>query len=182
MNTKTRSPAERRLIQRIERLANQPPVTRARLAKNLGLKESQQSVITNFLSYARLIPWVQIESHDGIVTTRIDDELRQVCEWNRGRPAIGGVSVTAFLRELRSEITRRRQANHDKLNAERWNPEAVVKRFQTELLDWIENKLDEIDTPPPPRSHNRHAKIQEVHDGIPQDQSRRTAVNAEVSE
>jgi hypothetical protein len=178
--TKTRARAERCLIQRIERLANQPPVTRERLAKNLGLKNPQQSVST-FLSCARLIPWVQVDIHDdGTITTRIDDKLRQICEWDRGRPAIGGVSVTAFLRELRSEITRRRQANHDKLNAERWNPEAVIKRFQTELLDWIENKLDEIDTPSL-RSPHRHVPKEEVRYGISQNQSRGASVNAEVS-
>jgi hypothetical protein len=32
---------------------------------------------------------------------------------------------------------------HERMK-KRWDPEAVVTRRQTELLDWIENELDKI--------------------------------------
>jgi ParB-like chromosome segregation protein Spo0J len=47
-----------------------------------------------------------------------------------------------FYKDLRREITRRRETNRDERQKRRWNPEYVVTRFQTELLDWIEEQLD----------------------------------------
>jgi hypothetical protein len=45
---------------------------------------------------------------------------------------------------LRAEITRRRKENHDDRQKRRWNPEDIIKRCQSELLDWIEQELDAV--------------------------------------
>jgi hypothetical protein len=56
------------------------------------------------------------------------------------------MSVVHTLRELRAEITARRKANRDERNKSRWTAAAIVTRFQTELLDWIEDQLDRVGT------------------------------------
>lgn len=59
-------------------------------------------------------------------------------------PRMTRASIQEFLANLRREITRRRKDNHDERMKRRWNPEGVVKRFQTQLLDWIEQQLDVV--------------------------------------
>jgi len=49
-------------------------------------------------------------------------------------------------KNLRTEITKRRKENHDDRQKRRWNPEDIVKLFQSQLLDWIEQQLDEMST------------------------------------
>lgn len=53
-------------------------------------------------------------------------------------------STIKSLRLLRAEIIRRRKENHDALNRRKWCPEAISKREQSELLNWIERQLDMI--------------------------------------
>jgi len=48
------------------------------------------------------------------------------------------------LRQLRADIQRRRKANHDERMRRRWNPEAIVTRFQTELLNFVEEELERL--------------------------------------
>lgn len=71
-------------------------------------------------------------------------------------------SIQVFLADLRREITRRRKENHDERMKVRWNPEAIITRFQTELLDWIEEKLDVVT--PAVKRRSRPA-VQHPHSG-----------------
>jgi hypothetical protein len=92
-----------------------------------------------------LIPWLKITRHDdNTVTLAIDQELRAICEARAPRPELNGWSYRAWSRNLRVTITQKRKENHDERMKKRWDPEAVVTRRQTELLDWIENELDKI--------------------------------------
>jgi hypothetical protein len=92
-----------------------------------------------------LIPWLIITRHDdNTVTLEIDQELRAICEARAPRPELNGWSYRAWSRNLRVTITQKRKENHDERMKKRWDPEAVVTRRQTELLDWIENELDKI--------------------------------------
>jgi hypothetical protein len=45
---------------------------------------------------------------------------------------------------LRLEIIRRRKENSEKKST--WNPEQVIKREQADLLDYIEQRLEEINS------------------------------------
>jgi hypothetical protein len=59
--------------------------------------------------------------------------------------------LTAVARDfaaLRTEITRRRKEAGDRRASRNWDPDKVLKRPQTELLDHIENELDRICTHP----------------------------------
>lgn len=53
-----------------------------------------------------------------------------------------GTSVA--VRQLRAEIARRRKANHDERMKRNWNPDAILKIEQTNILDWIESELEKI--------------------------------------
>ncbi len=91
-----------------------------------------------------VIPWVTVVWENDKVRLEIDRELREVCEQRAGRPELGGVSISAFLSHLGSEIKRRRKEAHDvKMNG-RWNPEAITTLWQAQLLDWIESELDRL--------------------------------------
>jgi hypothetical protein len=92
-----------------------------------------------------VIPWLTIEwNKENRVKLTVDEELRAICEGRMPRPEINGFSVQAFLRQLRGEITRRRKENHDERMKRRWNPDDILRREQTNLLDWIENELDRV--------------------------------------
>lgn len=45
---------------------------------------------------------------------------------------------------LLAELRRQRKANHDSLEAKRWAPDTIVKRWQTEQLNWIETELERL--------------------------------------
>jgi len=96
------------------------------------------------LRAAHLIPWLKITRDGNRVRQEIDQELRAVCEARAPRPELNGWSLSAWARNLRMTITQRRKGNHDERMKKRWQPEEVVLRRQTELLDWIENELDKL--------------------------------------
>ena len=51
--------------------------------------------------------------------------------------------VRAMLKDLRAEIARRRKENKDAYRV-RGNSDAIAKREQSDLLDWIEEQLDRM--------------------------------------
>lgn len=53
-------------------------------------------------------------------------------------------SIGMLLRQLRAEITRRRKENKDQRAKRNWNSELILKREQSDLLDWIETELDRL--------------------------------------
>jgi len=53
-------------------------------------------------------------------------------------------SIHELLRQLRTDITRRRKENHDERMKRNWNPDDILRREQSNLLDWIEAELDQI--------------------------------------
>ncbi len=92
-----------------------------------------------------LIPWLRIERHaTDSATFHVDAELRASCEARSPRPQLNGWSMQAWTKNLREQITARRNANHDDWMKKRWQPDDVVKRQQPELLDWIEAELDKV--------------------------------------
>lgn len=46
--------------------------------------------------------------------------------------------------ELRKEITRKRKEAGDIRKSRNWNPEAIIKLEQSDLLNFIETELDKI--------------------------------------
>lgn len=54
------------------------------------------------------------------------------------------IVIQDFMKNLRQEITRRRKENRDERAKRRWNAEGIVHRFQSDLLDYIEDQLDLI--------------------------------------
>ena len=96
------------------------------------------------LRAAHLIPWLRITRHGNRFKQEIDQELRAICEARAPRPELNGWSLRAWTCNLRVMITQKRKENHDERMKKRWQPEEVVRRKQTELLDWIENELDKL--------------------------------------
>ena len=98
----------------------------------------------NFLKWVYLIPWLQIDrTAKGTVFT-IDVELRDISDDLAPRPVLNGFTVRGFLKHLRAEIVSRRKANKDAAHSVRWNPDAINKREQSDLLDWVEDQLGRI--------------------------------------
>lgn len=92
-----------------------------------------------------LIPWLIITRHDdNTVTLEIDQELRAICEARAPRPELNGWSYRAWSKNLRKTITQKRKENHDERMRKSWQPENIVLRKQTELLNWIEEELDRL--------------------------------------
>jgi hypothetical protein len=92
-----------------------------------------------------LIPWLNITRHDdNTVTLEIDHELRAICEARAPRPELNGWSYRAWSKNLRKTITQKRKENHDERMRKSWQPENIVLRKQTELLNWIEEELDRL--------------------------------------
>ena len=96
------------------------------------------------LRAVRLIPWLKITRDGNRIKPEIDEGLRAMCEARAPRPELNGWSLRAWTCNLRAMITQKRKENHDERMKKRWQPEEVVRRKQTELLDWIENELDKL--------------------------------------
>ena len=111
------------------------------LAKMLG----KLAAASSFLARVRLIPWLTVDRNaDGTMFT-IDDSLRAICDGRAPRPALSFQSWVAFHLALRAELKSRREANNDPRNFYRgWRSEMIIKRQQTDLLDWIEEQLDRV--------------------------------------
>jgi hypothetical protein len=98
----------------------------------------------DFYRRIRLIPWLMIERTKDGTTFTIDQDLRAICEGRAPRPALGGLSIHNFLKNLRTEIKRRRKENRDEIERVRWDPDEISKQNQRELLNWIELELGRI--------------------------------------
>lgn len=62
-------------------------------------------------------------------------------------PELGGVSIFAFLKNLRREITRVRAENKCQRDRQRWNPREQHVDQLISLLDFVEAELDKIAKP-----------------------------------
>jgi hypothetical protein len=92
-----------------------------------------------------LIPWLKISRNDdNTATVEIDQELRAICEARAPRPELSGWSYRAWSKNLRKTITQKRKENRDERMRKSWQPENIVLRKQTELLNWIEEELDRL--------------------------------------
>jgi hypothetical protein len=118
------------------------------IADDTRRSDAQLAKITGdvpvFLQRVRLIPWLTIDRTIEGTVFRIDTHLRAICDGAVPRPELSYTSMSAYLRSLREEITRRRKENHDENQKRRWNSELILKREQTTLLDWIEQQLDRV--------------------------------------
>jgi hypothetical protein len=135
----------RGVIPLIDKMADGRRWTDAEITQFTGLGRARRFIYENGLP---LIPWLTIDrTTDGTIFI-IDKELRAICEWHTSRvktpPNTPTISVRDFLRELRTEITRRRKENHDKRGASRWDPAEVNLAEQRALLDYIEAQLDKV--------------------------------------
>jgi hypothetical protein len=99
-----------------------------------------------FLQRVRLVPWLAMDRTSAGTTFVIDEELRRICDGRIPRPALDNQSIRAYLHDLRTEITRKREENHDAFRKRKWNSELILKREQTALLDWIEEQLMKVPT------------------------------------
>lgn len=59
-------------------------------------------------------------------------------------PGVGDANLIAFFKNLRHEITSRREANKAERAKRNWNVDAVLKVELVKLLDWIESELDRV--------------------------------------
>jgi len=57
---------------------------------------------------------------------------------------LGNDALRRGLLDLRKEITRRRKEAGDRREARIWNPEPILKREQTKILNYIETELDRL--------------------------------------
>jgi hypothetical protein len=125
----------------LDTIANGERWTDRQLTRVIGLD------VERYLPRVRLIPWLSIDRQpEGTVFT-IDPALRNICEGRAPRPKVDdldGRSLGAFLKHLRGEITRRRKENHDEFRKRRWSSEVILRREQSDLLDWIEEQLDRV--------------------------------------
>lgn len=128
-----------RVLATLDTLADGLPRTDAQLAKVPGVGH-----VPDFLRRVRLIPWLRIDRTAAGLLFHVDDTLRALCEGRRPRPALSYDSIHHFLRDLRAAITRKRKENHDEARASRWNPQLIIKREQSDLLDWIEEQLGRV--------------------------------------
>jgi len=92
----------------------------------------------------RLIPWLDVDRDESGTRIRIDRELQALCDGRRSRPELQGWSLKTFLSNLRTEIVRRRKENNDARIGKNWNHEGILRREQSNLLDWIEKELTRI--------------------------------------
>src|SRR5262245_40994196 len=72
------------------------------------------------------------------ITTQVSTDITTQVSTDIGAQVI----IQDFMKNLRQEITRRRKENHDERHRMNWNPEAITKRFQTDLIEYIEDQLD----------------------------------------
>lgn len=134
---------DRSLVRNIEKLHAQPRLSRPDLRQLCGF--DNETTVKHFISTSRLLPWVMVDDNTEGLLVRIDTELRAICDGLRHRPALpNAFSIVDFFAHLRQTITARRIENQDQRRKRGWSPEAIVTRFQTELLDWIEDELDRV--------------------------------------
>lgn len=127
------------ILATLERLADGTRRTDLEIYRITGI-----DVLKEYLKRIRLIPWLTIDrTLDGTVFT-IDQDLREICERRVPRPALDGGSIRDFLAHLRSEMQRRRKENRDAAHAVKWNSDTIIKREQSDLLDWVEDQLGRI--------------------------------------
>ena len=78
-------------------------------------------------------------------------EMTALLDWIEGELDRVPVSRRGGLTHLRTEIIRRRTANHEERGRRRWSSDRTLMVEQTRLLDWIEAELDRLaaerDTP-----------------------------------
>jgi hypothetical protein len=125
----------------LDTVANGECWTDRELTRVIGLD------VERYLPRVRLIPWLSIDRRPEGTVFRIDGDLRNICEGRAPRPEVDdldGRSLGAFLKHLRGEITRRRKENHDEFRKRRWSSEVILRREQSDLLDWIEEQLDRV--------------------------------------
>ncbi len=131
------------LIEALDKLADGKPHQLVR--SGTGVMPPGMSLHLGTIRALGLIPWLRIERHaTDSATFHVDAELRASCEARSPRPQLNGWSMQAWTKNLREQITARRNANHDDWMKKRWQPDDVVKRQQPELLDWIEAELDKV--------------------------------------
>jgi hypothetical protein len=120
----------------------QRPLSKAEIAERLGYstKTYEQSITPRL----RLLPWLKIiRTRDGI-RFEIDCELREICASRMSRPELDGFSFATFLRQMRTEIARRKEEEKDERAKAQWTSERVRFKFAFELLEWIEGELDRV--------------------------------------
>ena len=100
--------------------------------------------VAEFLKTIRLIQWLSITRDNTGTTFTIDAELRAICDGKVPRPSLDGFSISAFMKNLRAEITRRREAANDQYRKRNWRPDGIHTKQQTELLNWIEDELNRV--------------------------------------
>lgn len=131
---------DERILAALVTIADGKRRSEAELTKITGWRD----VMAGFIERIRLIPWVQFDRMSDGFRFSIDEQLRAICEGRRPRPTLSYTSLDTFLREVRTELTRRRKENHDEREKRRWNSELILKREQSKLLDWIEDQLDRV--------------------------------------
>jgi hypothetical protein len=143
--------------QRLEQFDMDIITTIDELADGVRRSDAQISKITGradpareFVPRVRLIPWLTIDRTVEGTIFRINEPLRAICEGHRSYPELEFKSISDYLHELRTELTRRRKKNNDeridRMKQVRWNHTAIDRRQQTDLLDWIEDQLDRVPT------------------------------------
>jgi hypothetical protein len=132
-----------RIYGAVEKLANGKQHDPLRVATHVTLSGIPSNITG--LRALHLIPWLRITGHDNnTVTLEIDQELRAICEARAPRPELNGWSYRAWSKNLRKTITQKRKENRDERMRKSWQPENIVLRKQTELLNWIEEELDRL--------------------------------------
>lgn len=137
----TRHATTVRAIKIIDAVAERPLVTQSDLMKAIGTTSSHTAV--NFISQVQLLPWLTINTVKDGYTFVVDHELREICEARRHRPQLG-TSYNAFLKNMRREITRRREEANAQRAKRNWQHDAVLKMELVRLLNWIETELDKL--------------------------------------
>jgi hypothetical protein len=116
------------------------PLGKDEIARHLGYAETTyEQAISRRLT---LIPWLKMISERGGIRFEIDHELREICSCRQPRPNLGGISIAAFLRHIRTEISRRKKEEQDTRVKAQWTSERVRFKFAFELLEWIQGELD----------------------------------------
>lgn len=116
-----------------------------------------ESAATILVSKLAMVSWLSVDTLKGpLYKLTIDRELKAICENRSPRPQLNGKSIMQFCADLRSEIKRRREAAHYRRARahNQWCPDNVIKVEICQLIDWIENQLDQLETINPGQSAN----------------------------
>lgn len=82
-----------------------------------------------------------------LVISRMPDKVLQALEKEKASPPEASYqSISSYLKELRAEITRRRNSNRDRREKTHWVHTGINRLEQSKLLDWIEAQLDRVPT------------------------------------